>query len=389
MHNQRGISRREFAIGALGGAATAVFGPMLPAWADDQRALSALAADKGILFGSSVGAGKPGALGASLSDPGYRDILKKECAVLVPENELKSYVIAAEQGKYNFEPADRIAQFAASNEMKLRGHTLLWNRVEYTPKWLLAHVDSSSAAGAEKFLRDYIQRVCTHYGDRIMSWDVVNETIDPKSGQVRDTPFTRVLGFDALRIAFEAAREHAPRAQLVYNDYMSWEAGNERHRAGVLKLLEQFKTRKVPVDALGVQSHIGNDGRIQEAQHQQWRDFIDRVVGMGYKLLITEFDVNDKDLPGDAAKRDAEVAAAARGYLDFMLSYKQLDQVLCWGMVDKFSWLQSFSKRSDKTPQRPTPYDDDYRPKPLRDAIAAAFEAAPNRSSEVKSSARR
>jgi endo-1,4-beta-xylanase len=101
---------------------------------------------------------------------------------------------------------------------------------------------------------------------------------------------------------------------------------------------------------------------------------------MGYKLLITEFDVNDKDLPGDIATRDAQVAAAAKGYLDVMLSYPQLDQVLCWGMVDKYSWLQNFSPRSDKMPQRPAPYDATYKAKPLREALAAAFESAPRRS---------
>jgi endo-1,4-beta-xylanase len=379
MHKHSGASRREFVAGALSASALSILGPVLPACAEGQRPLKSIAADKGILFGSSVGAGQPGTLSASFSDGGYLDILKKECAVLVPENELKSYVIAAKPGTYNFEPADRIAQFAKSNGIKMRGHTLLWNRVEYTPKWLLEHVGSLSAPAAEKFLRDYIQRVCSHYGTQIHSWDVVNETVDPKSGQLRDTPFNKVLGFDALRIAFEAAREHAPRAQLVYNDYMSWEAGNEQHRDGVLKLLEQFKAKKVPVDALGVQSHIGNDGRIQDTQNKQWRAFLDAVVAMGYKLLITEFDVNDKDLPGDTATRDAQVAAAAKGYLDLMLSYRQLDQVLCWGMVDKFSWLQNFSKRTDKTPQRPTPYDDNYRPKPLREAIAAAFESSPKR----------
>jgi len=379
MGNDRGTSRREFVAGALGASVAAALGPASPAWAESPRALKSIAADKGILFGSSVGAGRAGTLSGSFNDAGYLDILKKECSVLVPENELKSYVLASEPGKYSFERADRIAQFARSNGIKLRGHTLLWNRVEYTPKWLLEHVAGLSAPAAEKFLREYIQRVCSHYGAQIMSWDVVNETIDPKSGQVRDTSFTKVLGFDALRIAFEAAREHAPRAQLVYNDYMSWESGNEQHCAGVLRLLEQFKTRKVSVDALGVQSHIGNAGRIQDVQHKQWRSFIDAVVGMGYKLLITEFDVNDKDLPGDPATRDAQVAAAARGYLDLMLSYEQLDQVLCWGMVDKFSWLQNFSPRSDKTPQRPNPYDDNYRPKPLREALAAAFESAPKR----------
>lgn len=379
MHEYKGRSRREFIAGALGTSAVSILGPVLPAWADSKRPLKSLAADKGILFGSAVGAGERGGLTASLSDAGYRDILKNECAVLVPENELKSYVIAAQPGVYNFERGDRIAQFASSNGSKMRGHTLLWNRVEYTPKWLLSHVATLTPKDAEQFLRDYIQRVCTHFGTQIHSWDVVNETIDPKSGQLRDTPFTKVLGFDVLRIAFEAAREHAPGAQLVYNDYMSWEAGNEQHRAGVLRLLKQFKARNVRVDALGVQSHIGNDGRIQDSQNTQWRAFLDEVVGMGYKLLITEFDVNDKDLPGDTSTRDAQVAAAAKGYLDLMLSYPQLDQVLCWGMVDKFSWLQNFSKRADKTPQRPTPYDDNYRPKPLRDAIAAAFESAPKR----------
>jgi endo-1,4-beta-xylanase len=379
MHKHSGPSRREFIAGALGTSAVSILNPVVPAWADSKRPLKSIAADKGILFGSSVGAGEPGALSASFNDAGYRDILQKECAVLVPENELKSYVIAAQPGVYHFERGDRLAQFAKTNGIKMRGHTLLWNRVEYTPKWLLSHVTSLTATEAEKFLRDYIQRVCTHYGTQIHSWDVVNETVDPKSGRLRDTPFIKVLGFDALRIAFEAAREHAPGAQLVYNDYMSWEAGNEQHRDGVLRLLEQLEARNVRVDALGVQSHIGNDGRIQDTQNQQWRAFLDEVVGMGCKLLITEFDVNDKDLPGDPGKRDAEVAATAKGYLDLMLSYKQLDQVLCWGMVDKFSWLQNFSKRADKMPQRPTPYDDNYRPKPLRDAIAAAFESAPTR----------
>jgi endo-1,4-beta-xylanase len=383
MNHQRTTSRRQFVAGAIGGGMAAALSPAWPAWAQAQPSLKSLAARKGVLFGSAVGAGKPGTLTGSFNDPGYLDILKKECAVLVPENELKSYVIAAEPGTYAFERGDLIAAFAESNGMKLRGHALLWNKLKYVPQWQVDAGAKWSAADAEKYLRDYIRRVCTHYGTSIFSWDVVNETVDEKTGEIRETPFTRALGFDALRIAFEAAREHAPHAQLVYNDYMSWEAGNEQHRAGVLRLLEQFKSKKVPVQALGIQSHLGNDGRIQDAQRQQWQAFVDEVVGMGYGLLITEFDVNDRDLPGDFAKRDAHVAAAARDYLDLMLSYKQLDQVLCWGMVDKFSWLQQFSKRTDKTPQRCTPYDDNYRAKPLREALAAAFEAAPERKPSV------
>ena len=37
---------------------------------------------------------------------------------------------------------------------------------------------------------------------------------------------------------------------------------------------------------------------------------------MGYKLLITEFDVNDHTAPGDIGVRDRMVADYARAYLD-------------------------------------------------------------------------
>ncbi|UDF04021.1 endo-1,4-beta-xylanase [Asticcacaulis sp. AND118] len=342
------------------------------AHADAGPSLKALAAEKGILFGSALSAGT--------MEAAYLDILKTECGVIVPENEFKVYVIAAQADRYNFAPGDAIAGFARDNGMKLRGHTLLWNKVEFMPKWLL-NIDfgRKPALGAERYLRDYIKRVCTHYGDQVFSWDVVNETIDPKTGEIRDTPFTKALGFDCIRIAFEAAREYAPRAQLVYNDYMSWEAGNETHRKGVQKLLEMLRNKNVPIDGFGIQSHIGNDGHIKEAQHSEWRAFVDAAVDMKYRLLITEFDVNDKDLPTDIAARDAGVAAAAKDYLDLMFSYKELDQFLCWGMTDNHSWLQGWTPRADKTPQRPTPYGADYRPKPLREAIAAALRAAPKR----------
>jgi endo-1,4-beta-xylanase len=375
MASDRNPSRRAFVGGLLAGALGSSL-PLRVSAAAESRSIKELAGDKGILFGSCVGAVRHG----SFTDPRNIEILKRECSVLVPENEFKSYVIAAERGRYDFGPGDRIAVFAKQNGMKLRGHTLLWNRPEFMPAWLRESFGSLSAKDAEAWLRDYVKRVCTHFGDQVISWDVVNETIDPKTGLVRDTPFTKALGFDVLRIVYEAAREHAPHAQLVYNDYMAWESGQaETHRAGVLKLLERFRSSKIPVDALGIQSHLGNDGNIHAVQRKEWKAFVDGAVGMGYKLLITEFDVNDKDLPADIKTRDAETAAVARDYLDFMLAYRELDQVLCWGMVDSHSWLQNFAPRADKQPQRPNPYDAAYQPKPMREAIAAAFRAAPAR----------
>jgi len=275
--------------------------------------------------------------------------------------------------------------FAEHHGLAVRGHTLLWNAAKWFPAWVASHdFGARPAAEAERLLREHITTVCRRYGTRIFAWDVVNETIDPDTGKLRDTVFTKYLGPEAIDIAFHAAREAAPHAQLVYNDYMSWGPTNAVHRAGVLELLARLKTNGVSVDALGVQSHIGpgatDAGAFFNAEDQRsWRSFLDSATAMGLDLVITEFDVGDQTMPADIAVRDRDVAALARDYFDLMLSYRQLRYVMAWGLVDRYSWLEDRWPRTDGLPKRPCPYDGNYQPKPLREAIADAFRAAPLR----------
>jgi endo-1,4-beta-xylanase len=160
---------------------------------------------------------------------------------------------------------------------------------------------------------------------------------------------------------------------------MGWEPDSAKHRAAVLRLLEGMRKRGVPVDALGIQAHLGGgDPAIPMVLRQEadWRRFVDEVTAMGYDLVITELDVHENSLPGEVTQRDREVAAYAGTYLDFMLSYRQLSDVLVWGLSDHYSWLSGFRPRPDGLPKRPTPYDREYQPKPLRHAIADAFRRA-------------
>lgn len=367
-------SRRR-ALG-LGLAAACAPGPAALA---RETPLRDLAKAKGLWFGSAVGAGPQGAATGSLHDARCRQILIGECGVLVPENELKWYVVRAGGPQaYDFARADQIAAFAKANTLALRGHTLLWHHPRWFSAWLKTHdFGPRPAAAATGMITEHIQTLCARY-PQMISWDVVNETIDPQDGAIRRTVFSDAMGQEALLdLAFNTARQAAPKARLVYNDYMSWDIGGDKHRNGVLKLLEGFKTRGVPVDALGLQSHIGADaGRAQE---KVWGAFLDEAVGMGYDLLITEFDVDDRERAAPPAQRDAAVAAAAKAYLDLTLGYRQTREVLAWGMVDKYSWLQTHEPRQDGPAKRPAPYGDDYRPKPLREAIASALRAAPSR----------
>lgn len=344
--------------------------------------LNAIARTKGMRFGTAVGAG--GVNSNEFDDPRYRELMQRDCGVLVAENEHKWPYLQPAIDRWTFERADEMVAWGEANSIPFRGHNLVWNH----PRWLPAYINeydfgANPRAEAERIVREHVATICQHYGTRIQSWDVINETVDNTTGELRDTALTRAAGHEINDLIFHVARETAPHAQLVYNDYMTWERHSAAHRTGVLRALEQWLGRGVPIHALGIQAHIGANGRrateFDTRQEREWRQFLDEATGMGLDLVITEFDVNDNALPADMPARDAAVAAYARDYLDITFSYRQLKDVLCWGLVDHYSWLQNFSARPDGEPLRCTPYDADFQPKPLRAAIAEAFRAAPER----------
>ena len=145
----------------------------------------------------------------------------------MPENQLKWQWVRRSPDTFDFRAFDAIADYATRQGFKLRGHTLFWTPTKWYPKWL-AERQFKSAAEAEQLLAEHVRTVCRRYGDRIYSYDVVNEAVQPETGAIRDTNVTRALGGEAfLDLMFHTARAEAPHAELVYNDYMSWELTGE------------------------------------------------------------------------------------------------------------------------------------------------------------------
>jgi endo-1,4-beta-xylanase len=383
-------TRRQALAGmaALGasGCASVGEGPGASAQAPSAPAagLNDLAVRSNRRFGSAVAWNANNPNSGSIHNPDYTAIIKAECGVVVPENELKWQSVRPSPTTYDFARMDDIVRWAQANGQAVRGHTLLWHRPRWFPRWLNDYdFGANPTREAERLVVEHIRTVTDRYRGTITSYDVVNEAIDHDTNKTIETSLSRAMGSPeaVLDLAFHTAREQLPSGELVYNDYMSWEPDHRAHCADVLRLLEGFRKRNVPVDALGIQSHIeiysldpgSGVGPYDEAG---WRRFLDEVVAMGYKLLITEFDVKDKALPGEIAVRDARVADFTRRYFDLMLEYEELGDVLAWGMVDRFSWLQGFAPRDDKLEVRSCPYDSAYRPKPLREALAQSFATA-------------
>ncbi|WOF41991.1 endo-1,4-beta-xylanase [Sphingopyxis indica] len=345
--------------------------------------LDALARKGGRRFGSAIAWNPRSMDSGSVQNPAYAALVRRECGLVVPENEMKWQWLRKSPDSFDFSAMDGIVGWAKASGLAVRGHTLLWHRPKWFPGWLNKYdFGANPATEAERLLTTHIRTVTARYGAIIKSWDVVNEAIDHDRNAPIETSLSRAMGSPeaVLDLAFHTAREAAPGAELVYNDYMSWEPAHAKHCADVLRLLEGFRKRGTPVDALGIQSHIEMFSLdpatgVGPYREREWRAFLDEVVGMGYRLLITEFDVKDKALPSDVAVRDAKIADYTRRYFDLMLGYEQLGDILAWGMVDKYSWLQGFAPRDDGREVRACPYDDAYAAKPMRAAIAASFAA--------------
>ena len=356
----------------------------------DRPSLDALARRGNRRFGSAI-ASTPGRTDAgSIENPAYAALIASECGLVVPENEMKWQTTRPSPDRYDFTRLDAIVKWARTRNLEVRGHTLLWHRPQWFPEWLNNYdFGTRPVAEAERLVTEHIRTVTQRYQGVITSYDVVNEAIDHDRNAPIETSLSRAMGSPeaVLDVAFNTAREALPDAQLVYNDYMSWEPAHRKHCDDVLRLLEGFRKRGTPVDALGIQSHIEMFSidpatGLGPYAEREWRRFLDEAVGMGYRLLITEFDVKDKALPADHAVRDAKVAEFARRYFDLMLEYDaHLDDILAWGMADNFNWLQYFgpAKRDDGLPVRGTPYTADLTPKPLRTAIAGSLERAATR----------
>jgi endo-1,4-beta-xylanase len=329
--------------------------------------LRAAGAGRGILVGCAV------SVRSLRSDAAYKKLLEEQVGIVVAESEFKFGPLRPTPTTFFFDDADYLAAFAAANGMKLRGHNFVWHR--QLPKWFDSYVTTENA---EQVLVNHIEQVGGRYAGKMQSWDVVNEAIqvsDGLPGGFRNSPWQKVLGGtgaapeylpEYIGVAFRTARRVDPKALLVYNDYgiEGEDDASAKKREAVLGLLREMQRRKIPLDALGVQSHISavnKDGSVPEYGRGLMK-MIAEARKMGLKVLVTEMDVNDRYLAPAIGPRDAAVAKMYGSYLGTVLRDPAVIAVLTWGITDKYTWLDREDSRADGEPERPLPFDAEMQP---------------------------
>jgi endo-1,4-beta-xylanase len=299
--------RRALVLSAATAGVVIAAGMATAGTAEAASTLGASAAQTGRYFGTAVAAGR-------LGDSTYTGILNREFNAVTPENEMKWDATEPSQGRFTFTNGDRILSQGQSNGSKVRGHALLWHAQQ--PGW----AQSLSGSALRSAAINHVTQVASHYKGKIYAWDVVNEAFaDGGGGGRRDSNLQRT-GNDWIEAAFRAAHAADPSAKLCYNDYNT--DGINAKSTGIFNMVRDFKARGVPIDCVGLQSHLGT------SIDSTYQANIQRFADLGVDVQITELDVQQG---GNQASIYTTVTRAC-------LAVARCTGITVWGIRDTDSW---------------------------------------------------
>ncbi|MCR5068683.1 MAG: endo-1,4-beta-xylanase [Prevotella sp.] len=305
----------------------------------------------------------------NVTDEVQMAIIKKQYNSVTAENDWKPGMIHPKEGVWNFERADRIANFCRENGIKMRGHCLCWH--SQFADWMF--VDKKGRPVKKEVfyerLREHIHTVVNRYKDVVYAWDVVNEAIadggNPRNGQepnpYRQSRHYQLCGEEFIAKAFEFAREADPDALLFYNDYSTVDPGK---RERIYEMVKKMKEAGVPIDGIGMQGHYN----IYFPDEELLDKAITRFSEIVSHIHITELDLRTNTESGGQLTFSRGEAKPQTGYMQTLQEdqyariFKVLrrhkdviDNVTFWNLSDKDSWLG--------VNNHPLPFDENYKAK--------------------------
>ncbi len=315
----------------------------------------------------------------NVSDADQINLVKAEFCSVTAENDMKPGMIHPKEGVWDFEKADKIANFCRQNGIKLRGHCLCWH--SQFADWMFTDKKGKEVKKEVFYqrLREHIHTVINRYKDVVYCWDVVNEAIEdnprPSFANGKFTPGSpyrqsrhfKLCGDEFIAKAFEFAREADPNALLFYNDYNECDPGK---RDRIFDMVKKMKDAGVPIDGIGMQGHYNVYGPSEED--------IDAAITKYSQLVkhihVTELDIRMNTEMGGQLRFSRGEAKPVAGYMNTLLTdqYSRIfkifrkhkdviDCVTFWNLGDRDSWLG--------VNNHPLPFDENYKPKQAYYAI--------------------
>jgi len=246
---------------------------------------------------------------------------------ITPGNSGKWGSVEATRDVMNWTALDTAYQFAKQNNLPFKLHTLVWGQQQ--PAWLAALTPAEQLAE----IQQWFAAAAARYPD-VQQVDVVNEPLHAVPGYAAALGGAGATGFDWAIKAFELARTHFPKAELLVNDYNV--EGMEAFATDYLRVINILKERGL-VDGIGLQAHF-----LEKAEISVVAANLERFAATGLPIYVTELDVNYAD--------DARQAQRMRDLFKLFWQHPSVFGVTHWGYLQGNMWQSdAYLVRSDGT----------------------------------------
>ncbi|GAA0135205.1 hypothetical protein YSY43_20450 [Paenibacillus sp. YSY-4.3] len=284
------------------------------------------------------------------------ELLKMHHNVATAGNAMKPDAMQPTKGNFTFDAADAMVNKILAEGMQMHGHVLVWH--QQSPAWMNTTTDGSgntvplSRDEALANLRAHIRTVVEHFGDRVISWDVVNEAMNDNPPNpsdwkeaLRKAPWYQAIGPDYIEQAFLAAREVLDEKgwdiKLYYNDYND---DNQNKAEAIYSMVKEINENyaqahpgKLLIDGVGMQGHYSVNTNPVNVELS-----LEKFISLGVEVSVTELDIQ-----AGSNYQLSDQLANAQGYLyaELFKIYKKhadhIARVTFWGLDDATSWRAS------------------------------------------------
>ena len=281
------------------------------------------------------------------------ELLKKHFHVVTAENAMKPGELQPTKGVFNFGAADGLIEKSLAAGLSVHGHVLVWH--QQSPDWMNTSGigDAKVALGREEALENlktHIATVMEHFGDNVISWDVVNEAMNDNpsnpgdwKGALRQSQWYQAIGEDYVEQAFLAARAVLDAhpdwdVKLYYNDYNLDNQNKAAATYAMVKELNETYAAKhagqMLIDGVGMQGHYTVNTNPANVALS-----LERFLSLGVEVSITELDIQ-----AGSNHELSDKLAVAQGYQYAQLfklfrdNADRIARVTLWGMDDGNSW---------------------------------------------------
>ena len=265
------------------------------------------------IWGTAVNAGT--IVSDDAASEQYRQHLTELFNTAVIENGLKAPAWDSERRGATV----RAFEWLEANGFRQRGHNLVWPGWKFNAA-VTKEIAERDPAIFDRYIRaQFYERMALTKG-RVIAWDVINELLHEKD-------FFTVLPDTAAADWFKLAKELDPDAQLFINDYAMLNCvQSPQNIAAYIELIQSLRSQGAPIEAIGVQGHIGRQPRNPE----QVLSDLDLFLPTGLPVQLTEFDINspDEELQTDYL----------RDFLIAVYSHPAVTGVTLWGFWEARHW---------------------------------------------------